>query len=718
MTEILRVNQTRPLDLDPRLQRLFEPQSIAIVGASDNPTRVGGRILRFLRAGGYTGKVFPINPARDKVMGGPCWRSLADVPEPPDLTVMCVRADQTAQVLEDVALAGGSAAIAMAAGFREDGAAGAKLERELAEVVRRTGVRLLGPNSVGFRCTARDTFVTFASDVELGTMKGSVAVVSQSGGLAGYFGGAVLKSRGTGYRWIIDTGNELDIDIADCIAYLATDEEVSAIALITEGCGDGDRLRAALETARRAGKPVVALKLGGSKAGALSAASHTGALAGDDAIYDAVFREHGVYRVADEHELVDVLAMYDVGAVPRGRNVAIFSLSGGVATLLADACERRGLGIPYIDDPSNPAIAAALPSSRFNNPLDLSGQIGAEPQLLREVLHHVAGQEQVDSIILGFAYMLQSPVVARVFVDAIIEAADTFGKPMVVAGLATPEIEDELRAHGVLVQPMPVDAVNALAALAGELPRRVAAPRSGGGPDSVGSDSDVIPGMVTGTRAAALLPGLPFVTTHAVMDREEAIAVARSFSYPIVLKGESDQVTHKTELGLVRIGLRDDAEVGEAYDQVAASLAASGDGSVVVQPMVRGVEMILGVRNDPTFGPVVMVGSGGVFVEVLKDVAFGLPPLDRASAGRMVDSLRGLPLLEGARGAQIAAREDLLDALVALSEAALLHREVMQDVDVNPFIVTSTPGTSVAVDAVVTLSGTERSDPDDSEVGT
>ncbi|NMO88272.1 acetate--CoA ligase family protein [Actinomycetospora sp. TBRC 11914] len=685
-----------PLPVDPRLEPLFHPGSVAVVGASSRPERVGARVLRFLVQGGFAGSILPVNPRAEELYGLRCHPSITALPEVPDLAVLAVDASQATAAVRELAARGGRTAICLAAGFRESGAAGAVLEDELARTARELGVTLLGPNSAGIRHTATGLFATFATDVALGPLPGSVAVVSQSGGLAGYLGAAVTKSRGIGYRWIVDPGNEADVDVADCLAVLARDPEVSVIGLITEGFSDGDRVRRALATAAAQSTPVVVLKIGTSEAGARAAASHTGALAGSDRVYDAVLRQHGVLRARDEHEFLAALRLHAAGRVPQGRGVAVFSLSGGVATLLADLCSERDLDIPTLPPPPDPAAAEALPAARFDNPLDLTGQIGSRPDLLEDVLDHVLGRPEIHSAVLGFAYMLQATHISDVFVPAIVRMAARHGKPLIITGLANAAAEADLAAAGIPVEPLAIDAVDAIAAASPARPAGRPGPRA-----SV--PAPPVAGTVeTGPAAAARLRGIPFVTSSVVTLPEEAAAVAAELGWPVVAKLEGTGEAHKTEGGLVRTDLADPAALDVAFRALAAERDRRGIGQIVLQPQVEGVETVLGLSTDPTFGPVVMVGLGGVFVETLQDVAFGLPPLDRAEAARAIRSLQGFPLLDGARGSRPACVEELVDAVVALSDAALAHRGRLLEADVNPFVVSSVPGRSAAVDVLLT----------------
>jgi acyl-CoA synthetase (NDP forming) len=375
------------------------------------------------------------------------------------------------------------------------------------------------------------------------------------------------------------------------------------------------------------------------------------------------------------------------------------SLSGGVATLLLDACAERGIAVPPLPPPADASLAAALPSSHFDNPLDLSGNLSNAPDLLSAILDHVTRAEGVDTIVLWLAYTLLSPHLSAVYVPAIVAAADTGRKPIQVIGLATPEIVQELREHGVVIFPMPTHLINALDGVT----------RYGTAVPAVEQDAVPLPpdapsaGTLTGAAAAPLLPGIPFVPTVAVTTPEAAVAAAEEFGWPVVVKGERPGLVHKTEFRLVRTGLADANVVASAYMQIGAALEAAGGGTITVQPHLAGIEMALGLRYDRTFGPVLMVGFGGIYVEHLSDVAFALPPVDRVGADALLRQLRGYPLLTGMRGRPVAALDDLCDALVALSRLALGAGGRIAELDLNPFIVGDAEGRSAAVDAVLVL---------------
>lgn len=689
---------------DARLDALFAPRSIAIVGASANPLRIGGRPLRYLLEYGYQGAIYPVNPGRDEVQGCRAYGSLRDLPAVPDLALLCVGAAQVPQALEEAAALGVRGAVILAAGFAESGAEGQRRQVELATLGRAAGMRLLGPNSLGYRNTNDGLLVTFATDVDSGLLPGALALISQSGGLAAYFGAALPRAHGIGAKWVIDTGNEADVEVAECLEYVSRDPEVAAIGLMIEGCRDGRRLLAALDLARARGKPVVALKIARSAAGAQAAVSHTGALTGEDAVYDAAFRQRGVHRARDEQEFFDIMRLYDASAVPPGRRAAIMSLSGGVATLLLDACEEREIAVPPLPPPADATLAAALPSSHFDNPLDLSGNLANEPALLGAVLDHVTRADGVDVIVLWLAYALLSPHLSATYVPAILRAAATGRKPILITGLATPEITRQLRERGVVVFPIPSHLIAALDGVTrygtGRLPVVEQAP--------VALPGDVPnEGTLTGGAAAALLHGIPFAPTAVVASPAEAVAAAERLGWPVVVKGEGAGLAHKTELGLVRVGVATPGAAVAAFEEVGAALAAAGGGVVTIQPQLAGVEMVLGLRRDPTFGPVLVVGFGGIFVELLRDVAFALPPVDRAGADALLRRLRGFSLLTGARGRPPVALDDLRDAIVALSRLALGAGGRIAELDLNPFIVSHEAGRSAAVDAVLVLRARE-----------
>ncbi len=672
------------------LDRLMAPRSVAVIGASSNANRIGGRPLDYLNRFGYTGRVYAVNPKYGEVQGRRSFPSVTDLPEAVDLAVICLPAEDVLDTAEACAARGIGAAVIFAAGFAEAGAEGRAQQEALTALAARSGMRIVGPNSLGYRDQNNGVFATFGTDVDGGVRPGRLAMVSQSGGLGGYFGVALPRSAGLGTRYFIDTGNEADVETAECIEYFSRDPEVSAIGIIIEGCRDGRKLMAACALARERGKPVVALKVGRSERGARQAQSHTGALAGEDRVWSAGFTAAGAVRAQDEVEFFDLINLYSTGRSPAGRGLGIFTLSGGVATLALDACADLGLHVPPITPPP-PELVSRLPAMHFTNPLDASGHTANAPETIGPLLSHLLDQEKVDTVVFWLAYGLLSPVMGPVMADQVVAAVAGSRKPLYVCGMATPELQDRLQAAGVPIFTYPSRLMNAIS-LAANAPVP-APPPALPAPAPAGARR-----VLTGRAAQLALPGIPFTPTRPAASATAAVQAAAALGYPAVLKGEAEGVAHKTELGLVRVGLPDAAAVGDAFAALQERLPAGGE--ILVQPMVAGTECYAGYKVDPLFGPVVTFGLGGILVEHLKDVAVLLAPVTPEHVLAALQRLQGYPLLQGVRG-QPPRDVAALSAVVAQLSRLAADRPQVREVDLNPIIVGPAGSGAVAVDAVV-----------------
>ena len=683
------------------LRRLLRPQSIAIVGASNDPNRIGGRPLRYLLEYGFQGTIFAVNPKYQEIMGVPCVADVAALPRDIDLGLLMVASAHVLDYAEQCGQRGMGGLVVSAAGFAEDGAEGRKRQDELARIGKAYGMRILGPNTAGVRNQKEGLYATFATDLDSGRRVGRVAIVTQSGGLGGYFGSAQPREHGVGTNYLIDTGNEADVDAADCVRFIAEQEDldVSVIGLMLEGCSDGRKLLDACLRARERNIPVVMLKIGRSAAGAKAIALHTGSLTGEDRIWDAALAAAGVIRAVDEGQFVDLLRLLDLPRPPKGKGIGVLSLSGGVATLVLDACESLGLDTPPLGAPESD-LQAQFPLVHFGNPLDASGQMTNTPDTLDRVLRYVLDGKEVELAVVWLAYALLSPIVGPPMMGAIISAARASTKPVLVLGMATPEARDALFAAGVGLMELPSHAMAAIAAISGlaeqpQLQRPLAPWKSFTGTASQ---------LLTGLAAQAALPGIPFAATTAVMDESAAVRCADSLGYPVVLKVEGEGLAHKSELGLVHVNLADAAAVRAAWVDLRQRIAQHGiAGEVFCQPMKRGVEFFAGMTVDPIFGPVVTFGLGGIFVEVLKDVATLLAPATAAQVEAALHRLRLFPLLDGARGQPRVDLKALSETVARLSRLAIEQPQLLE-VDLNPIILL--PGESagvVAVDAVVRL---------------
>jgi acyl-CoA synthetase (NDP forming) len=679
---------------------LFRPRGVAVVGASSDPNKIGGRPVAFLKRGGFAGRIYPINPGAAEVQGLPAFASLQEVDGPLDLAVIALAAPQVVPALRAAAARGARAAVVFSAGFAEDGDAGRAAQAELLDAARGLGVRLLGPNSLGLFNTASGLFGTFATALDGAWPKpGGLAVVTQSGALGSY-AFALAEARGLGFSCFVATGNEADLDVADCIAWLAGDPATTVICTAMEAAKDGRRLMRAIAAARAAGKAVIALKAGATDAGAAAAATHTGSLAGSDSAYDAAFRQAGAVRVRSIEAMVDA-AYAAAGARPiaEGR-VAVVTTSGGVGVLLADAASEGGLTLPQLGPDAERAVKAVVPLAGGTNPVDSSAQIVGDLSKYAELLEAVLGGERFDAVLGYLAHVGRNPAhMARLRGPLAALRARHPDVAFVLCMLADAELRAELLAEGFLVFEDPTRAMAAIALLK----------RLGAAPPRLPAEllrRTLPPGPYDEVAATTLLAGagLPMAPLRAAATAEEAVLAAEAVGYPCVVKLRSPDIAHKSDVGGVALRLADAAAVRDAFARVtAAARAARPDArieGVVVAPMARpGVEAIIGTRLDPAFGPMVMVGAGGVLVEVLRDVSLRVAPVDLPTARAMIAETRLGALLRGVRGAPPADSEALARAIVALSELAAAAGDTLESAEINPILVGADGATGV--DALV-----------------
>lgn len=696
------------------LGALLAPQSIAVVGASDTVTKIGGIPVDYQKRFGYRGALYPVNPRSTSIQGLPAFASLAAIGAPVDLAIVALPAASVEAVLDDAMSAGVRSLLLFSSGFAEMGEEGARQQTRLAARARAAGLRLLGPNCLGFMNFTQRVVATF-SPAPLGGLvrTGDIGLVSQSGAFGAY-AFALARERGLGFSHWITTGNEADIDFADCVEWLARDASTRVIMGYMEGCRDGTRLRRALAAAHAARKPVVMVKVGRTAIGAQAASSHTAALAGDDAVYDAVLHEYGVHRARDIAEFFGVAAALSIAGVPRDRSLGVFTVSGGVGVLMADEAQPAGLDLRALPPAAQAQIRAWVPFAAPMNPVDITGQVTNDVSLI----------ERTASLMLtegGYASWLGFLAAAGTSERfwPVLEALATQlrqAHPEVLLAISTllpPQRQRALEALGCLYFAEPAEAVRtlgALAALAAQQTRVVPAPLPAmPAPAALASLPD---GVLDEPAALAVLAGagLRTVDHRVVQDADAAVEAAAALGLPVVLKVVSRDITHKSDVGGVLLGLADADAVRSGHARLLEAVAhrmpqARIDG-VLVAPMLPrgGVECILGIQRDPVFGPMVMFGLGGVFVEVFGDVALRSAPVTEAQALEMMRSLRAWPLLDGARG-QPPVDTDLLAAqIAALSRLAASAPDLIDSIDVNPFIaLPAARGGGCAVDAVVVI---------------
>jgi len=675
---------------------ILRPKSIAVIGAGRSPGSVGHEIVRSLLASDFSGAVYPVNPSARSVCGVPAFPTLTSLPERVDLAVVAVPSTVVPGVIDEAAAAGVRAVIIITAGFGETGQSGGEVESELLKVARRHGVRIVGPNCLGVVNTDPDIRMnaTFAS---LGALPGELALISQSGAV-----GIVLAQQagaaGLGLSSFVSVGNKLDVSGNDLLCYFERDERTSVIALYLESLGNPRKFA---RIARRVGekKPIVALKAGRTPGGIRGARSHTAAAATPEVIVSALLRDAGVIKVERLEELLDVSAFLLAAPLPFGRRVALVGNSGGPLILTADACETGGLSIPELGESTKEAIEKILvPAAAVSNPVDLTAD--GDAQALEHALDVVVRDDAIDAVIVVVTDLVAlSAEAAREVVAHVAQRSD---KPIIacILGMGDRGLSDGLT---VVELASPERAAAALVHVCryAEWRRRprVSTETSWEAPDRA-TVRGIISAKLAGAGAGGWLEldessclleacGVPVLATKAAADAAEAASVAESIGFPVALKARSGELVHKSDVGGVVLNLNSPDAVRQAYEAMAARLGPEMGGAVV-QPMApTGVEAIVGLVSDPVFGPVVMIGLGGVMTDLLGDRAFAVPPFGAGVADAMVKSLRAAPLLDGYRGAPAVDR----DAFVAIVETIAHIAETVPELvelGLNPILVTST----------------------------
>ncbi|ROO24993.1 CoA-binding protein [Salinisphaera orenii MK-B5] len=694
---------------DPQaVQNLLEPNAVAIIGASAEPTRIGGRPVDYLKQAGFAGPIYPINPNRDVVQGLTAYASVLDTPERPDLAILAIPAAAVVDAVAECGRRGVRAAIIFSAGFAEVGAAGVEAQQQLLATAREYGVRLLGPNCLGGMNISRGLIATFSSSVQSGLPQaGRIGFVTQSGAFGSHCF-ALARARGLGLSRLVTTGNECDLDAADCLAYLAADADTDVIALHLEGCRDGERMKAALDAVQASGKPVIALKGGESDIGAAAAMSHTANLAGADAAYDALFRRYPVYRAHSIREFIDVAHAAARSALPRGNRLGLITVSGGVGIMMADAASHHDLDVAPMPEAAQRELHDMWPNATTRNPVDTTAQPVSDPEMNANFQRVMLREGNYDVIVNFLSMLPLAPALAAKLRPPLQALRREYpDNVLMIAAMCTPEAQADFEADGYLVFEDPTAAVDTAAALT-DLGRRLAH-STPWQRTAVDCPARVAAGQrYAEFDALALLAdaGVPVVPARRAASADDAAAAAAEIGFPVVLKIASPDILHKSDAGGVALSLQDEAAVRAAYDRVMANARgydaqARLDGVLVAAMLSGGVEMAVGVQNDPTFGPMVMAGLGGVFIEILEDVTFELAPFGPAEARAMLQRLRGYPLLTGARGAAPADVDALADALVRLSEFAAANAATLASVDINPLLVMPAGQGLAAVDAVV-----------------
>ena len=700
----------------PSIAPFFMADTLAVIGASTEPRKQGGRPVRYSRLGGFSGKVYPINPGADEVQGMRAYPSLSAIDGPVECAFIALPSPAVEGAVRDCAEKGVRAAFVISAGFAETGDAGRRLQERIVAIARAAHMRVIGPNCMGAMNVARGFFPTFmplwADEIKDAPKAGHTSLVSQSGAF-GAHAYELARARGVGFAKWITTGNQCDVQVADCIAYLAEDPDTRNIMVYMEGSPEPRKLVRALEIARERRKPVVLLKAGRSEIGRHAALSHTGSLIGSDEAFDGLCTQTGVHRARTIDELIDVSVACALGKYPAKPRVGLVTISGGVGALMADYADELGLEVPPLPVQAQKKLLEIFPFGAARNPVDPTALWSQNVNVFGASLRALLGEGGHDAVVLfastvGTITSLMEPILAQ-----IVAVRDEFpDRLIVVSMIGASEVIARWRALGFLVYEDPRRALEVVAALARFAPLVAGKEKIRPSPQVPKRLAIAARGRLNELEAMSVLEraGIPFVPRRLAGTRVAAARAATELGFPAVLKIASRDIAHKSEIGGVMLGLGTRRQVGDAYEMIMrrarkAAPRARIDGVMVARQIAGGVETILGASRDPALGPVVMFGMGGLFVEIYKDLAFRIAPFSVSEAREMIREIKGYPILAGARGAKPADIEALARAASRLSVFAAANADTVRSVDINPFIVLTKGKGAFGVDALIEPAG-------------
>ncbi|HZK17794.1 MAG TPA: acetate--CoA ligase family protein [Clostridia bacterium] len=691
------------------LKPFLEPKSIAIIGASSRTGPGSFNLLEEMKGFGYKGRIFPVNPRGGEILGLKVYTSIREVPEKVDLVIVSVPRNYVLDIVRDCVDIGIESLIIITQGFADADEIGFRLQEEIKEIIRGTKTRIIGPNTLGM-ANLFDSYHT--SFVKMFPVKKDIGVICQSGIFL-----AASSDTSTGLGIGIDIGNASDIHFSESLAYLYSDDRVRVINMHMEGIRGGTEfLKVASEVTKK--KPVLCLKTGQSEIGAKAAASHSGSLAGEDHVFSTAFKQCGVIRVRDLEEAGYLNKTFLSYPAMHGRNVGVITISGGAGIMSVDALSDNGLEVATLSDDTLKMLNDASPDwMHMNNPVDIwpAGMSGNFMPVMEKALDKIMADSQVDACICVLpAY--QSPVEDPLDVGPVLRkiAAKYPEKPLAIwiFGQFRAEYEQLLEADGnIVVFPSPNRAARCLAVLHDYMNNiRTREDTEETALDNV--DGDLAAGVLKRAKDKGITTlneetldllkayGIPAIESVNAANKEEALEVAGKIGYPVVIKIRSPQISHKSDVGGVHVNIKDEDELRVAYDQMMAKVAEAVPGAVIegvlVQPFrTEGVEVIVGGKRDPEFGPVIIFGSGGIYTELFKDVTFRIEPIDHKTAGAMIKETKAYRLLTGFRGAEPCDVETLVDCIVRLGRL-MTDCDDIQEIDINPLLVS--PGGVVAVD--------------------
>ena len=710
---------TRRPDIGP----LFEARSVALIGASPQFMKPSGLPLKAMLDTGYQGNIYPVNPNYNSIANLTCYPTVEDIPAEVDLAIIAVPAAHVMPILYQCAAKKIKGVIIFSSGFAETGEEGKLLEKKINDLASDSGMRVLGPNCLGAINNLNGLWASFSSVHEREhTYPHRFSLITQSG-FIGAFIYTVAGKQQLGFEHFASVGNQADVTFTDCFDYMVHSSKSKIITGYIEGLKQGRRFLKIAREAREKEKPVIVMKVGRSEVGASAAASHTGSIAGADRIYDDAFRQVGVIRATTQEKLLGALTLAAAGRYPKGNRVAIISASGGGGVVLADECEQNGLKVASFTLETRRELDRELPFFASSaNPVDLTGQFLSNPELLLRCLTIVEKDPNIDMVIVSFHVSIE---LAKVITEQMVSIYRHVDKPLMAIGYPngdTPKVDEivgQLRSAGIPVINETENGIWAVAALA-DWAKRYRQASATPVQINIGQEKEkALKLLRTQTQnflpeylSAEVLKAYGIGTPDAVLAHspEEAAGISDRLGYPVVLKVQSPDILHKTDVGGVAVKLYSSNEVKAAFSNINQNVKlkvpdALVEGILVQKMISHGQEVIIGIKKDEVFGPVIMFGLGGIFVEVLEDVSFRVAPLTPGDAREMIREIKGFSLLTGARGSAPADLDALEDTLLKVSRLAVELGDEIEEMEINPLFVLPVGEGVVAADALIIRKG-------------
>jgi len=716
-----RQHQKEPSKKNRNLETFFYPNSIAVIGASQNPLKPNGIPLYLLNMFSYKGDVYPVNPKYDRVGGLKCYRSVLDIDAPVDMAIIGVAEAQVMNVLKECADKKVKSVIIFTSGFAEIGEKGRTKQAEMKIMAAESDMRILGPNCLGVMNYYNGNMASFFYNEEKKDLvyPKTLSFITQSGGLGGIIYQMVIQLS-IGFNYFVSTGNEADVSFAEVLDYLVNRDEVSIVAGYLEGLqGDGKLLIEACRNALEKGKLVTILKVGRTSSGAAAAASHTGTLVGADEVYEGLFRQFCVPRADDVEQMNALITLFAAGRLPAGKRIAVITISGGGGVVVADKCPEYGLEVVSLTESTQQSLREFFPTfGAVRNPVDLTSQLFLDTKLSQKALRLVMQDPEID--VAGFFYNLEMPDPEAS--KKIIEVYKETDKPLIVFTWPTGQ-DYAIEAKKNLIQagipviehiPSGLWAISALADWVNKAKEPFLYPQYKAGEEQNKSLEQFARfrqekgRAMTEWRSKLILDAykIPITREYLAETAEDAVRAAEEIGYPVVLKIMSPDLLHKTEVGGVVLNISGPDQVKKAFEQIVeraykSNPAAVIEGILVQEMLGQGLEVFIGIKKDPVFGPAVAFGLGGIFVEVLKDTAIRIAPLREEDAREMITEIKGKALFEGVRGRPPVDVDALVDILMKVSRLAVELEDSIDEIDINPLLVYEKGAGVIAADALI-----------------